>query len=293
MKKGDFIDLDECVINALELFSKAELASIEISYRRPLVVGSGNGAVTGEILFGDKDAVFADESNYLQRIQNSKVDGCVIISASGGKHAPIIAKEMKSRGIETTLITNNPDAPAKEFVSKSLIFLKNHEPYTYNTSTYMGMILSKTHENPAEILQFIKKLKTPKNLKKYDSVFMIVPEEFDKIRGMFMTKFDELFQPIISGRVFTPEQAKHAKTVIPSKKELFLSFGYNNKIFGPKTNRINISLPKNASFAAMMAIGYYVIGQIQKQNKPYFKDNIERYCREASKVFGEEIKPIQ
>ena len=87
-----------------------------------------------------------------------------------------------------------------------------------------------------------------------------------------------------------PEQAKHAKTVIPSDKELFIGLGYDNKSFGKK--RINFPLPKNAGCAAVIAIGYYVIGTIQAQKKPYFRNNIADYCRKASKEFGQEIKPI-
>ena len=105
---------------------------------------------------------------------------------------------------------------------------------------------------------------------------------------MFLTKFDELFGAKISARVFTVEQAKHAKTVVPSEKELFISIGYDNTIFGK--HRWNISLPQEADYGTLMAIGYYVIGQIQKQHPPYFKQNIEKYCKEASKVFGEKIE---
>ena len=86
-----------------------------------------------------------------------------------------------------------------------------------------------------------------------------------------MTKFDELFGPKISGRVFTIEQTKHAKTVVPSEKELFLGAGYNNRYFGK--HRVNLPLPKNADYGALMAITYYFIGNIRKQNLPYFKKN--------------------
>ncbi|MCL4357545.1 hypothetical protein M1512_01455, partial [Patescibacteria group bacterium] len=35
------------------------------------------------------------------------------------------------------------------------VFPKNRETYTYNTSTYMSMILSYTRENPSQIKRFI------------------------------------------------------------------------------------------------------------------------------------------
>ena len=90
-----------------------------------MVVGSGNAAVTGRIIFEDKDAVFADEGNYEKKLEAVKeIDGAVLISASGEKHAPIIAKELKKRNIKTTLLTNNSKASAQEYVDETFIYLK-------------------------------------------------------------------------------------------------------------------------------------------------------------------------
>jgi hypothetical protein len=285
--------LDKVVIDALNLFKKSKLPKLNLKYKRPLVLGSGNAAVTGKIIFADKDAIFADEGNYKQKLKAIKnIDGAILLSASGGKHAPIIAKDLKKRKIETVLITNNPNAEANQFVKKSFFYPKNTEPYTYNTSTYMGMILGKTKESPQKILNLIKKTKTPKNLKKFNAFYIIVPTEFDNVRELFQTKFDELFGPIINGRVFTIEQTKHAKTVVPSDKEFFIGLGYNNKLFGKKQNRLNVTLPKSAGPATVMALGYYIIGQIQKQHPNYFKNNITNYTKQTSKMFKSTIKPI-
>ena len=285
--------LDKVVIDALNLFKKSKLPKLNLKYKRPLVLGSGNAAVTGRIIFVDKDAIFADEGNYKQKLKAIKnIDGAILLSASGGKHAPIIAKDLKKRKIETVLITNNPNAEANQFVKKSFFYPKNTEPYTYNTSTYMGMILGKTKESPQKILNLIKKTKTPKNLKKFNAFYIIVPTEFDNVRELFQTKFDELFGPIINGRVFTIEQTKHAKTVVPSDKEFFIGLGYNNKLFGKKQNRLNVTLPKSAGPATVMALGYYIIGQIQKQHPNYFKNNITNYTKQTSKMFKSTIKPI-
>jgi hypothetical protein len=276
----------------LNLFIKSKLPEVKLhEFKRPLVVGSGNAAVTGKILFDGLDAVFADEGNYLHKLESIYgIDGCILISASGGKHAPKIALNVSKFKIPIILLTNNKSAPARPFVTKTHVFPKNPEPYTYNTSTYMGMIIAKTQEHPRKIKNSIQKIKIPKNLGDYDSFYLIVPEEFDLMREMFSTKFDELFGPMISGRVFTPEQTKHAKTVVPSKKELFISFGYDNKLFGEK--RLNIPLPKGAGFATLMAIGYHVIGQIQKQHPQYYKENIVSYTKDASRLFHSEIRPI-
>jgi len=291
--KKKLIDLDECVLRALELFSKTTVPALKITFKHPLVVGSGNAAVTGKILFQDRDAVFADEGTYVQKLKTIKrIDGAVLISASGGKHAPIIAKDLRKRKIKTVLLTNNKNAAAAEYADKVYVFPKQPEPYTYNTSTYMGMILAKTKEDPKKILKFLQKFKKkiPHHLHNYTAFFLIVPSEFDLLREMFVTKFNELFGAKVSGRVCTPEQTKHAKTVVPSDRELFISFGYKNKLFGK--HRLNLPLPPHAYYAAMMAAGYYVIGHIQKQHPPYFKENIERYVKETSKVFGEKIKVI-
>jgi hypothetical protein len=290
--KSQIKDLDEVVIGALELFMRERPPKLEIpDFRRPLVVGSGNAIAAGKILFREKDAVFADESTFKQKLDSIQgIDGAVLISATGGKHAPIIAKELRKRKIQIILLTNNPEAPAKQLVSQTYVFPKQPEPYTYNTSTYLGMVLAKTQEDPKKILEHIRKLKIPQNLGEYDAFFLIVPEGFDAVRRMFLKKFGELFGPMVSGRAFTLDQAKHGETVIESDKELFISFGEKNRLFG--TRRLDIPLPKNPGYGAMLAIGWYVIGCIQKQHPPYFKDSIESYCKRASKIFGQEIKPI-
>jgi hypothetical protein len=284
--------LDEIVISALSLFSSQMPPKLEpLDFKRPLVVGSVNAAATGRIIFSDTDAVFADVSSYKQMLDSVKgIDGAILVSASAAKSAPGIAKELRKRNLRIVLITNNPEAPAKKFVEKTYLLPKQPEPYSYNTSTYLGMMLSKTGEDPRKILEHIRKLKIPQDLGEYDSFFLIVPEEFTLMREMFVTKFDELFGPRVSGRAFTLEQAKHAKTIIESEKELFISFGEKNKLFGSK--RLDVPLPKNAGYAAMMAVGYYVIGKIQSQHPPYFKESIEAYCKRASKIFGEKIEPI-
>ena len=84
---------------------------------------------------------------------------------------------------------------------------------------------------------------------------------------------------------------KHAVTVVPSN-ELFVSLGEENTMWGEPDKRLHIPLPENAGYATMMAIGYYVIAQIQKQHQPYFKENIAAYTKQASGIFGNTINPI-
>lgn len=292
-------DLDVVTLGALELLSNAQIPLVDFSqFKRPLVVGSGNAAVTGKLLFADVDAVFADESSYVEKLNSIEtIDGAVLISASGSKHAVEIANELKRRNLKTLLLTNNPKAPAIEIVgdSTAYVFPRNREPYTYNTSTYMGMILSKTCEQPADIHAFlINKVAPaiPENIAAYDAYYLMLPEKFNAVREMFATKFDELFGPVLMGRIFTEEQTKHAKTVITMDRELFISFGIDNNDYGLAQNRLVIPLPSDASYAAMMSIGYFVIGHIQRGKPAYFKDRVVDYTAEISKVFNQEIKPI-
>ncbi len=293
-------DLDIAVLGALELFQKEKLPQLnelKNRFQRPLAVGSGNAEATGKIIFKDVDAIFASESNFEDKLKNiSAIDGVIIISASGGKHAPFVAKKSKEFKKEIILITNNQNAPAKEFVEKENIFVfpKNREPYTYNTSTYLGMILATTGENPQEIQNFIENqisnLYFP-DFSKYDKYFLIVPPQFSGIIRMLEVKFIELFGRTVARDVETSEYMKHAVTVVPSQ-ELFISFGQKNFLWGDPDERFFVPLPLNANYGAMMAIGYYVIGQIQKAHPPYFKQHLIEYTKKASEIFGEEIKPI-
>lgn len=294
-------DLDQVVLAALERFQITAPPEIpEDLYKRPLVVGSGNAEATGRIIFESTDAVFASESNFETKLKSiPAIDGVVLVSASGAKHAPIIARRAKEYNKQVTLITNTENSEAKHELSlesgdHELVFPKNREPYTYNTSTYMGMILGHTKEDPAKIYQFIKEvvdLIDVSSFARFNKFYLIVPTEFSGIIRMLQVKFIELFGRNIARDVETSEYVKHATTVVPAN-ELFLSFGYENVLWGEKKNRVNIPLPEWAGYGTIMAIAYYVIGKIQKQHPPYFKEHIAKYTEEISKVFGETISPI-
>ena len=283
------------MLNALEHFIREGLPSANLgNFTRPLVVGSGNAAATGRIIFAKKDAVFADESTYRDKLDNiTEIDGVVLFSASASKHAPGIASAAKNKGKKVILVTCNPAARNMNSFDEVNIFPHLPEPYTYNTSTYMGMILAKTKEKPKEILAHInnvvdKCLDAPAmSLGDFDAFYFIVPKEFDGIRQMLTTKFVELFSRRIARDVFTSEQAKHATTLVPTERELFVSLGYENKLWGQ--HRLNIPLPENANYGAIMAVGYYVIGKIQAAKPPWFKESVARYCKTAAKWFSKEL----
>ena len=291
--KSSLPDLDVCVLAALELFSSVKVPKINIPFKRPLVVGSGNAIASGKIIFCGKDAIFADESTVDSKLKIKAIDGVVLLSASGSKHAPIIAKKAKRKRKKVVLITNTRDSDASKFADKVFVFPKNREPYTYNTSTYMGMILGYTKEDPKKILQFIQrrvdKIKMP-DFSKIKRYYLVVPEEFEGVTRLLNVKFIELFGRNIARDVETFEYIPHATTVVPSN-ELFITFGRKmNPAFGK--NQLLIPLPKNANYATMMAVGYYVVGKIQKAHPAWFKKNIVNYMKMASKEFGKEMKVI-
>jgi len=293
-------NLDTVVLGALEMLAGKDLPAIDVSkFQRPLVVGSGNAEATGRIIFDKNDAVFASESTVDDKLANIKdIDEVIIVSASGGKHAPIIAGKAKAAGKHVTLITNTPGSPAQQELGEqdlaAHVFPKNREPYTYNTSTYMAMILGYTRENPAEIQRFIREkidaLELP-DFSKFTKYYLIVPPEFAGIIRMLQVKFIELFGRNIARDVETSEYVRHATTVAPSD-EIFIAFGEPNDTWGKPENRLNVPLPAGANYGAMMAVGYYVVAQIQKAQPQYFKENIAEYCKFISGVFGEDIEPI-
>jgi hypothetical protein len=299
---NDLPDLDEVVLGALQLFKETQLPAINLRevYNRPLVVGSGNAEATGRIIFKDFDAVFASESDYQQKLESiESIDGVVVVSASGGKHAPGIVKAARGLGKAVSLVTNTKNSLASQeldvaYQHAEFVFPKNREPYTYNTSTYMGMILGYTGENAAAIQEFMEQQVAPLDFSQvgsFEKFYLIIPAHLTGIIRMLQIKFIELFGRKIARDIESAEYVRHATTVVPAD-ELFISFGDKNDQWGKPENRLHIPLPKNANYGAMMAIGYYVVAQIQKQHPAYFKENIGAYLKKMSADFGQEMSVI-
>jgi len=292
--------LDTVVLGALEMLATETVPTLDVTtFKRPLVVGSGNAEATGRILFTETDAVFASESSVDDKLNHiNDIDEVIVVSASGGKHAPILARKAHDAGKHVTLITNTPNSLAQQELSDSeiavLVYPKNREPYTYNTSTYMSMMMGLTREDPTAIKRFIEEqidtLELP-DLSQFDKYYLIVPPKFADVIRMLHVKFIELFGRNIARDIETSEYVRHATTVAPSN-ELFISFGEPNTTWGNPSDRLNVPLPKDANYVAMVAIGYYVIAQIQKAHPQYFKENINAYCQFISGVFDESIAPI-
>ena len=292
-------DLDVVVEGALELFLETELPRVGFGEgTRLLVLGSVNALQTGKIVFDKNVAYFGDESTYMDMLAKyPDADHVIVVSASGGKHAVPIAASAAEQGKSVILFTNNPEAPARAHVAPEQVYVfpRNREPYSYNTSTYLGMILAGSGEDPAAILSHLRDKvagKLLRNVDHYGAFTSIVPSHFSHIVPMVRTKFDELFGPAVVGRVFTEEEVKHAKTIVESPDELFISFGVENAEFGIPKHRLFVPLMEGGGYAAALATTYFVVGKIQAAHPPYFKNGIERYAQKVSAYFHQNIPPI-
>jgi len=298
MKNIVLANLNESVAAALDFFSVHQPANLDLKkYDFPIIVGSGNAYNTAQAIFSGRPAIIANESNFIQilknyqkLIKNKIIDQAIIISASGEKDAIWETKLAKKQGLKTTLITCQAASSAAKLANETIIYNKLPEPYTYNTSTYLGMFLGASGEKASFIKKFINSLKLPKNIGSYRAYSFILPDEFSAISPMLEIKRNELFGPYLSLRAFSFGEARHAKFVNNWDQELIISFGAN-KYFGEKKNRLEIKIPSAAGPGLIFALSYYLIGLIQSQKTPYFKKNIAQYCISGPKAYDQK-KPF-
>lgn len=295
-------NLDQIVLDTLDFFVTNPPPVFDVSsYNLPFVVGSGNAYNTGLILFSENAAIFADESNfkkiiasYEKAIQSKMITQAVVISASGGKDSVWELELAKQHGLETTLLTTKGQSDAAKIADKLFVFKSIAEPYTYNTSTYMGMIMGSTRENPQEIKDFVLSLQFPDNFESYNAYSFVLPDKFMPICPMLEIKKSELFGPKLSLRAFSQGHARHAKFVIRDREELVISIGQKNDFFGVSESRLDIFPNENIGFAGIMALTYYIVGKIQNSKPQYFKENIGNYVSDyGPKAYGPETKPFE
>ncbi|MEI6529578.1 MAG: SIS domain-containing protein [Candidatus Falkowbacteria bacterium] len=286
-------NLNETVLSALDFFVRNNPHHLNLKlFTLPIVVGSGNAFNTAQIIFSGRPAIIANESNfktilsgYKKLISNKTISQAIIISASGEKDSIWEIKLAKKSKLKTILLTCSPDSSAAKLADQVITYKKLPEPYTYNVSTYLGIILSAGREEARGIKEFINKIKLPANFRNFSSFSFILPDEFGAISPMLEIKRNELFGPYISLRAFSFGEARHAKFVNNSDKELVISFG-ENKYFGLKKNRWEIKTPRNAGNSFIMALSYYLIGKIQESKTPYFKKNLANFCQEGPLAYG-------
>jgi len=294
MSKLNIPELNKVVLDSLDFFSLNQPPKLNTkNFSFGFIVGSGNAYNAAKIIFGDQKALYANESNFTDLLKNYQalikdkvLKEAVIISASGEKDAVWEIKAAKKAGLKTTLLTCEPDSTGAKLADNVLPFRKIAEPYTYNFSTYFGMIISKSGEKAFNIKKELSRvetslktnLKTKANFRKYKSFAFVLPDKYEAIAEMINIKREELFGPFLSLRAFSEGQARHAKFVHPSKDELVISFS-ENKYFGLAKNRLETNLNKNAGPGLILALSYYLIGLIQTAKPPYFKKDIENYCK--------------
>lgn len=291
--------LDTIVLRTIDLYKNTtNLPKLDLSsFQTPIVVWSGNGYYTGRILFRNLGAFFATESEIEAKLENIwAITDVVVVSASGEKHAPIILGAAKNHNKHTFLISSSEKSSGRDIADASIVMPKIEEPYTYNTSTYFGYMLA---EDPSLDMNELEKFITGTleseiqkiDFSKYNSFCIVIPDQFVLIREMFETKFIELFGRKVARDVFSYEQMKHATTVVQEEWELFICFGNSTGIsYGE--NQVNLPIFNNESYAAMMLVGYYVIGKIQVAFPSYFMDSIDDYCIRAKALSGFNISPI-
>jgi hypothetical protein len=106
---------------------------------------------------------------------------------------------------------------------------------------------------------------------------------------MVQTKFDELFGRSLAARVYSEEELKHAKTVVPAEGECTILFGdADDRIVTGRKVRVPLMA---SSYLGALAVMYTVVGLIQATRPPLFESNIESYTQRASDVFGTTITP--
>lgn len=293
--------LDQNVLQALDFFiANPPVEFDSYVYKLPFVVGSGNAYNTGLIIFSKNAAIFSDESNFKNLITAFKpavtqklITDTIVISASGEKDSVWEVELAKDMGLQTTLLTTKDQSSAAKVADKVYTFKSIPEPYTYNVSTYMGMILSSSKENPHKIKSFIENLKLPANFADYKAYAFVVPDQFVHICPMLDIKKSELFGPNLSLRAFSQGHARHAKFVIRNPEELVITLGARNDHFGTPASRFNIALPEDFGPASVMALTYYIVGKIQASKPPYYMENIKNYVSDyGPKAYSPTTKPF-
>ncbi|MFA5162937.1 MAG: hypothetical protein WC441_00230 [Patescibacteria group bacterium] len=292
-------NLDNIVLAGLDFFQKNKPPRLSLTKGSTrFVVGSVNAYNTGRMLFHGQSAFLADEGSfkdalktYRHLIKQGTIKEAIIISASGEKDSIWEIKAAQKAGLKTSLLTCNAESSGAKIADQVFCFRKIAEPYSYNFSTYLGMILSSTKEDPKAIKDFISRLNVPSSFKKQSFFTFILPDKYKAIVDMLNVKNDELFGPYASLRAYPEGAARHAKFICKSPKEMIVSLGKND-YFGEKNQRWEINLPQKSNFALVLALAYYLAGLIQKQKPPYFKRGLPEYClKSGPKPYGQ-TKPF-
>ena len=284
--------LREVALHAVAHLSRREVPRLPRIPHCSLIIGSGNAAATGKALY--PAMIHATESDYHEKLSAAR--HVVLISASGAKHAPSIARQAREAEKRVLLITTNPDAPAKAYAERTIITPAVEEPYTYNTSTYAGMLamLPEKHEWK-QVHQLDKKSIRIIPGRKPRMITFILPARLAWLKDFILTKGDELFAPRIAFRAFTSEEVKHAKTIIPDKREYFILLTTPDRavrILLQERWQTRLILPE-ASKAVSLLMTYVLIGRLQEAMPDWFGTHLPAYEKLLQNVFPEQANPLK
>ncbi len=277
-----YMSLRESAVRAARFLETVELPSLPHIPSCALAVGSGNAAATARVLF--PTALHATESSYTQLLPHVKT--VLVVSASGAKHAPLIVRTAREAGKRVLLVTTRQDAPAAAFASRVIRTPALDEPYSYNVSTYAGM-LALLREDHAwrSVPRYAKRLDAFTLPVRPRMITIVVPDAAFWMIPFLLTKGDELFAARLPLRVFTLSELMHAKTIIPHPREVFLLLGVKSPFFLKDRLVLRVPFP-SASHAVHLLMAYAVIGRIQEIMPDWFGRHIAAYTARLHQIFG-------
>ncbi len=270
--------LDFYVSQALDNFDKQPYPQMDIPKSdRNVFIGSGSAFCVAQLFakkFNGLALNASDYKDFIKRAIDRNLITVYIISASGGKDSIPMAEFLMENGHKPTLITCNPDAPAKNQVAKIWVFPAFEEPPTYNVSTYGSMIYWLFKEDTGKIKEFIKKL-ADLNLRKYHYVFFMAQDQYAPIAEMASRKVAETLEGLASNSSgFT--HGSHGMLRQPDKKRLIVAL---NLDYPFQENIYNIKID---SYLGLLMSAYYLIG----------KNQTEKDTQNLLKNYGDTVKAM-
>jgi len=307
--------LDYYVLKALDFFEEmGDYKLLLPKSNHTLVAGSQSGYLTGRIVYRFAGRAFSHAPEVLAQHEiDSKseiLDDVTIVSATGSRNVIPIAEYALNKGLKVNVVTCTENSPVKtNFPAINDIIvptLEEPEPPTVNTATYGGMIQGVTHENIPRISREVEALndKLPKGgYENYGAFTVVLPDRMPEVAGMVDWKLrgEKIGRCIGSTAITLTDFMSAAITDAKEKYELYIALGLSGEereVFDQvlehipmdRKHYININKPDDFGPLGYLTLGYFVVGQIQK-NYPGFQNNILDYKRETTG--WEWINPIK
>jgi hypothetical protein len=293
--------LDYYVKQALDFFEENKNPTLELpESSNTLVVGSQTGLLTGRIAYRFANRSFSHAKEVLAQSEidakRNILEDVTIFSATGSRQVVPIARYALDKGLRVNAILCNDKSELKDNFGDKInykIFSALQEPPTINTSTYGSMIQAVTQENLSEIRQVVEFLEEPEGgygqFKAFSVIFTdSMPEAAEmvdwKLRGENIGRCIGSISTHLTNYM-------HGAAINDANKELYIALGLSKEekevfeqMLEPvdKDRKYYIDVPDGFGPLGFMLLGYYVVGQIQK-NYPGFQNNIGNYKQRAAK----------